>query len=258
MNVERVEEKLLTTNAKQLSDKTFANKFAKEMIEGEECTLTCRLIDAEAALGRSTVIDLNTSSSNKFRQVDHRSINYIIINNTKYMLKKGAKKHVDDDDSSDGKKNKDAPLWDFSKLSVGDTFSGTSYFRTVSEHGDRVETRCQGNNITISRDVLECQMYNAGVFASEEKLSLTKVASILEAANTACFTVCFRTKVDESLIKEKLRTINAADLKDKSKLRALSKTLIEGKETVIVGRLSKAAGKLGRSLIIDLPTQGYR
>jgi len=67
VNVERVEEKLLTTNAKQLSDKTFVNKFAKEMIEGEECTLTCRLIDAEAALGRSTVIDLNTSSSNKFR-----------------------------------------------------------------------------------------------------------------------------------------------------------------------------------------------
>lgn len=97
-------------------------------------------------------------------------------------------------------------------------------------------------------------MYNAGVFASEEKLSLTKVASILETANTACFTVCFRTKVDESLIKEKLSTVKAADLKDKTRLRALSKTLIEGKETVIMGRLSKAAGKLGRSLIIDLPT----
>lgn len=101
-------------------------------------------------------------------------------------------------------------------------------------------------------------MYNAGVFSSEEKLSLTKVACILETANTACFTVSFRTKVDEALIKEKLTSVKAADLKDKNKLKALSKTLIEGKESIFVGRLSKAGGKLGRSLIIDLPTQGYR
>ena len=33
---------------------------------------------------------------------------------------------------------------------------------------------------------------------------------------------------------------------------------MEGKETTITGRLSKAMGKLGRSLIIDLPTQGFR
>jgi hypothetical protein len=47
-------------------------------------------------------------------------------------------------------------------------------------------------------------MYNASVFASTEKLALTKVARILEEAKTACFTVCFTTKVDEKLIKEKL------------------------------------------------------
>lgn len=47
-------------------------------------------------------------------------------------------------------------------------------------------------------------MHNACVFASTEKLALTKVARILEEAKTACFTVCFTTKVDEKLIKEKL------------------------------------------------------
>lgn len=47
-------------------------------------------------------------------------------------------------------------------------------------------------------------MHNANVFASEEKLPLTKIAAILEQANTACFTVCFRCKVDEKLVKEKL------------------------------------------------------
>lgn len=66
--------------------------FAKGIIEGEECTMVCHLIKAESSLGRSTVIDLTTKHANKFRQVDHRSINYIIINNVKYVLKKGGKK----------------------------------------------------------------------------------------------------------------------------------------------------------------------
>lgn len=101
-------------------------------------------------------------------------------------------------------------------------------------------------------------MYNASVFATTEKLCLTKVAKILEEANTACFTVNFTAKVDEKAVKERLAKVTAADIKDKAKLRALAKEILEGKETTLVGRLSKAHGKLGRSLIIDLPTQGYR
>ena len=41
-------------------------------------------------------------------------------------------------------------------------------------------------------------------------------------------------------------------------LFSLAKELLVGKETTIVGRLSKAEGRMGRSLVIDLPTQGYR
>lgn len=48
-------------------------------------------------------------------------------------------------------------------------------------------------------------MYNASVYEAEEKLALTKVAQILETANTACFTVCFRTKVSDELVRERLR-----------------------------------------------------
>jgi hypothetical protein len=101
-------------------------------------------------------------------------------------------------------------------------------------------------------------MYNASVFATTEKMSLTKVAGVLGEANTACFTVCYTCKVDEKAVKERLAKVTAAELKDKAKLRALAQEIMEGKETTIVGRLSKAMGKLGRSLIIDLPTQGYR
>ena len=38
----------------------------------------------------------------------------------------------------------------------------------------------------------------------------------------------------------------------------LAKDILLGKEKELVGRLSRAEGKLGRSLVVDLPTQGYR
>ena len=179
------------------------------------------------------------------------------------MLKKGGKKRVVDesDEEMDGaasKKKDDVPKWDVSKLEVGNTFSGTSYFRATAESGDNITTRCQHRDVTVSRDILETQMYNAAVFAETEKLCLTKVAKLLEEANTACFTVCFTAKVDEKAVKERLAKVTAAQIKDKGLLKALAHEILEGKETTITGRLSKAMGKLGRSLIIDLPTQGFR
>ena len=42
------------------------------------------------------------------------------------------------------------------------------------------------------------------------------------------------------------------------KAKKLAKEILVGKETQLMGRLSRAEGKLGRSLVIDLPTQGYR
>jgi hypothetical protein len=107
----------------------------------------------------------------------------------------------------------------------------------------------------VSRDILEYEMYNANVYASEEKISLTQMAELLEQANTTCFTVCFTAKVDEAVVRERLANCTKAELAEG---KALAKEILSGKETTIIGRLSKADGKLGRSLVIDLPTQGYR
>ena len=54
--------------------------------------MICHMIEADGALGRSTVIDLNAKTASKFRQVDHRSISYVILRNVKYVLSKGTKK----------------------------------------------------------------------------------------------------------------------------------------------------------------------
>lgn len=98
-------------------------------------------------------------------------------------------------------------------------------------------------------------MNNASVFAQEEKLSLTKVATALENAREACFTACFNTKVDEKEVASRLAKATQAELKEG---KALAEELLHGKEHTLVGRLSKGEGKLGRSLVIDLPTQNYR
>ena len=101
-------------------------------------------------------------------------------------------------------------------------------------------------------------MNNANVFKNEEKLPITQVATKLTEANNTAFTVSFTTKVDDKLVSEKLSKCKVKDLKDTGKAKAFARELLTGKETTIVGRLSKAEGKMGRSLVIDLPTQGFR
>ncbi len=87
-------------------------------------------------------------------------------------------------------------------------------------------------------------------------MSLTNVATFLAEANSKCFTVCFTTKVDEKQVLEKLQEIKAKPTAEQA--RTLAKDLLVGKETTLIGRLSRSEGKLGRSLVIDLPTQGFR
>jgi len=70
--------------------------------------MTCHMVQVENDLGRSLVIDLKTEHENKLRQIDHRSINYIIFKNVKYSVKKGGDNFGD----IDTKIAKDAFKWD--------------------------------------------------------------------------------------------------------------------------------------------------
>ena len=95
----------------------------------------------ENNLGRSLVYDLAASGPSKYRQVDHRSIESIIFQNVKYVLKKGAKRVGDDDDDEEEKKKRDEPKWDSKNLAVGNWFSGTSYYQAIEDKGDAVLCR---------------------------------------------------------------------------------------------------------------------
>ena len=235
-----------------LKNEAKKKEVVKLLTEGESCKLICYLVELQTILGRSTVIDLSAKTDSKFRQIDHRTIESIILRNVKYTLKKASAKSGE---AKAEEKKKDEPKWDFSKLAVGNWFSGTSYYRANKIDGDTVQARCESKDITVSKDIMEYEMSCADVFATEEKLALTKVAEALSSANSKCFTVCFNTKIDEKIASEKLSKATAADLNN---VKSFAKDLLSGKETTIVGRLSNSDNKLGRSLVVDIASKGYR
>ena len=65
--------------AADFKDKSKLAKLAKEIIAGESCTMTCNMLQVENNLGRSLVIYHSAAGANKFRQIDHRSIESIVF-----------------------------------------------------------------------------------------------------------------------------------------------------------------------------------
>lgn len=115
------------------------------MTEGEECQITGYLSDVEGNLGRSLVIDLNSQGKAPFRQVDHRTINWIIFKNVKYSLgKKSSQEELPL--KSDGDKK-----WDSNKLAVKNWFSSTAYYKvnSITNKDTAVvsEKKDSGNNL---------------------------------------------------------------------------------------------------------------
>ena len=85
--VKDVEEALKAVKSdKELKAKQ--KELAKELTEGKLTTITGFLIKSEDKLGRSTIIDLESPWNQGFRQVDHRTVEELIIKNVKYTLKK--------------------------------------------------------------------------------------------------------------------------------------------------------------------------
>lgn len=66
-------------------DAVFTVRFTKA--DGEKRTLTGHLIGTENHMGRSNVVDLEVTSGNNMRQVDHRTLEYVILKGVKYVKK---------------------------------------------------------------------------------------------------------------------------------------------------------------------------
>jgi len=200
-------------------------------------------------MGRTLVIDLNAPIWNRFRQVDHRTIQSIILKNVKYNL--GRKSTLK---SLEMPKEPPRTKWDVSKLKVGDWFSENQYYKYVkllpgkNRDRDCIEYNAHMEAIEVPEEqLLDC--WSGHMYDSEEKITRTEMVDKLVNAKECVFTVTFRKLKKDEDIAQRLRGIkDKKELQDKN----LAKELIEGKLHTITGHLLKSENALGRSMVIDL------
>jgi hypothetical protein len=83
-----VNEALSSINKGKILSNDEIKRTVKEAYKGEERILTGFLTFIESDFGRSHAIDLSISpEKNRVRQIDHRTINWLIVNNVKYYTK---------------------------------------------------------------------------------------------------------------------------------------------------------------------------
>ncbi len=81
-------EKLKDVKVTDLADVSTMKQLSKQFMLGEDRTLIGHLSYTEPKMGRSSVIDLDIPlGQHRGRLVDHRTINWLMINNVKYIAK---------------------------------------------------------------------------------------------------------------------------------------------------------------------------
>ena len=86
INVEDVQEMLATVKSDADLEKR-RKELSHDLTQGKQTTIHGFLLKTEEKLGRSSIIDLSAPYGKGYRQVDHRTIEEIVIKNVKYTVK---------------------------------------------------------------------------------------------------------------------------------------------------------------------------
>lgn len=194
-------EKLGNIKASDIKNATKLSQISKDLIQGTETTLTAHLVKSEQHMGRSLVIDLNAPESNRFRQVDHRTIKSIILRNVKYNIAKKSTLST-----LEGWKYSETAKWDGNKLSIGNWFSENQFYKVTAQCGNAVDAKvCNEGAHTYSIPLTQLHdMHSASLFEQEEKITKTQMIELLLNAKESVFTCTFHKKITSEDITELL------------------------------------------------------
>lgn len=193
--------------------KSMPRTILKEIAEGEECVITGHLVNSENHLGRSSIIDLNAPAGNNFRQVDHRTIQWIIYKNVKYSL--GNKSTTEE---LPLKRDKQSKNFEVTQLQPGMWVCEVAYYKVKEDPDKDLVTVAVVQNTAApfgcSRAILEEQFFHSSSYQSVEKVSRTEMVEKMLNAGNIAFTVTFDKKLDEDYIAEVMSDCKAADFND--------------------------------------------
>ena len=147
------------------------------------------------------------------------------------------------------------------QIKTGSVLSNTMYLtvQSVDKYNKDIVVRdTTGLEFVVQGNDLIEGMYSADQFTETKTVNMSEAAAILESVGDAVFTVCFNKKADEATIADGLSKLSVAELTDPKRLKKHIKSLTEGEERVLVGRLIDSEAKLGRSQVVDLEiTKGH-
>jgi hypothetical protein len=85
---DHVKSTLMKIKSKEnIGNDKFLKQLSKELILVGEVNMVCTLTRSEGKLGRSSVADLKAKFGFNFRQIDHRTVQELILQNKKYVVK---------------------------------------------------------------------------------------------------------------------------------------------------------------------------
>lgn len=218
-------------------------------------TMVGHLVDFNVHLGRSLIVDLEAPIYNRYRQVDHRTIQYIILRNVKYKL--ASKSNLEEFQKRQEDKPKPKEKWDLKKLQEGNWFSEMQYYKYLKPTATETEY-CDCQIINNRREIYEIPyiqmktlMYHGSLYDQEKKVTRTEMIEIFTNAKECVFTVTFRKKVDPKDVMDEFNKIKS-EKELQMNCKKLAATMVDGQKVTITGILSKAEKKLGRSSMYDL------
>lgn len=172
-------------------------KILKEISADNQSTvITGHLLKCENNLGRSVIVDLNAPANNNIRQVDHRTIEYIIYKNVKYS--QGVRSTPEDLPLHQHSNERN---FDASRIVPGNWVCEIAYYKVVDKANSDIPVvsvpQDSKSHFGCSKVILEEQFHHSNSFETTEAVTRTELIEKFLGSGNAAMTVTFDKKLDD-------------------------------------------------------------